>query len=95
MNNLFQDLINQGNIAMFIDNILVIIDIEKEHNELVKEVLTRLEENDLFIKPEKCRQKMREVEFLEVVIRPGGVEMQKKKVEGVLSQLVPRNVKEV
>jgi len=55
MNNLFQDLINQGNIAMFIDNILVIIDIEKEHNELVKEVLTRLEENDLFIKPEKCR----------------------------------------
>jgi len=28
---------------------------------------------------------MREVEFLEVVIRPGGVEMQKKKVEGVLS----------
>ena len=95
MNNLFQDLINQGNIAIFIDNILVIIDIEKEHNELVKEVLTRLEENDLFIKPEKCRQKIREVEFLEVVIRPEGVEMQKKKVEGVLSQLVPRNVKEV
>ena len=38
---------------------------------------------------------MREIEFLGVVIGPKGVEMQKEKVEGVLSWLAPRNVKEV
>ena len=55
------------------------------HDKLVEEVLRRLEENDLFVKPEKCKWKVREVEFLGVVIGPKGVEMQKKKVEGVLS----------
>jgi len=54
-----------------------------------------LEENNLFVKPEKCKWKVREVEFLKVIISPKGVEMQKKKMEGVLNWLVPRNVKEV
>jgi len=62
---------------------------------LVEEVLKRLEENNLFVKPEKCKWKVREVEFLGVVIRPRGVEMQKEKVEGVLHWLASRNVKEV
>jgi len=44
-----------------------------------------LEENNLFVKPEKCKWKVREVEFLGVVIGPKGVEMQKEKVEGVLN----------
>jgi len=48
-------------------------------------VLRRLEENNLFVKLEKCKWKVREVEFLGVVIGPKGVEIQKKKVEGVLS----------
>jgi len=95
INDLFRDLINQRDIATFIDNILVATDTKEGHNELVKEVLRRLEENDLFVKPEKCKWKVREVEFLEVVIGPRGVEMQKEKIEGVLNWLAPRNVKEV
>jgi len=47
-------MINQGNTAIFIDNIIVTIDTEEGHNELVEEVLKRLEENNLFVKPEKC-----------------------------------------
>ena len=95
MNNLFRDLINQGDTATFIDNILVAIDIEEDYDKLVEEVLRRLEENNLLVKPEKCKWKVREVEFLGVVIGPKGVEMQKEKVEGVLSWPAPRNVKEV
>jgi len=95
MNDLFRDLINQGDMATFIDDILVTMDMEEGHDELVEEVLRRLEENDLFIKLEKCKWKVREVEFLGVVIGPKGVEMQKEKVEGVLNWLAPRNVKEV
>jgi len=95
MNDLFRDLINQGDTATFIDDILVATDMEEGHNELVEEVLRRLEENDLFLKLEKCKWKVREVEFLGVVIGPKGVEIQKEKVEGVLNWLAPRNVKEV
>jgi len=95
INNIFQDLINQGDTATFIDDILVATDTEKGHDELVEEMLKRLEENDLFVKPEKCKWKEREVEFLGVVIGPKGVEMQKEKMEGVLNWLVPRNIKEV
>ena len=95
MNDLFRDLINQGDTATFINDILVAMDTEKGHDELVEEVLRRLEENDLFVKPEKCKWKVREVEFLGVVIGPRGVEMQKEKVDGVLSWPAPRNVKEV
>ena len=95
MNNLFRDLINQGDTATFIDDILVATDTEEEHDELVEEVLKRLEENNLFVKLEKCKWKVREVEFLGVIIGPRGVEMQEEKVEGVLNWLAPRNIKEV
>ena len=95
MNDLFRDLINQGDTATFIDDILVVTDTEEGHDELVDKVIRRLEENDLFVKPEKCKWKVREVEFLGVVIGPKGIEMQKEKVEGVRNWLAPRNVKEV
>jgi len=95
INDLFQDLINQGDMATFIDNILVATDTEEGHDELVEEVLKRLEENNLFVKPEKCKWKVREVEFLGVVIGPRGVEMQKEKMEGVLNWPAPKNVKEM
>ena len=62
---------------------------------MVEKVLKWLEENNLFVKLEKYKWKVKEVEFLGVVIGPKGVEMQKKKVEGVLNWPVPWNVKEV
>ena len=55
MNNLFRDLINQGDMATFINNILVATDTEEEHDKLVEKVLKRLEENDLFVKPKKYK----------------------------------------
>jgi len=85
MNDLFRDLINQGDTATFIDDILVATDMKERHDKLVEEVLKRLEENNLFVKLEKCKWKVREVEFLRVVISPKGVEMQREKVEGVLN----------
>jgi len=54
MNDLFRDMINKGDVATFINNVLVAIETEEGHNEIVKEVLRRLEENNLYVKPEKC-----------------------------------------
>ena len=55
MNELLRDLINTGKVATFIDNVIVGTEIEEGHNEIVAEVIRRLEENDLYIKLEKCR----------------------------------------
>jgi len=53
MNNIFHNLINKGNVAIFIDNVLVGMETKEEHNELVEEILKRLKEHDLYIKSEK------------------------------------------
>ena len=95
MNELLRDLINTGKVAVFIDDVIVGMETEEEHDELVAEVIRRLEENDLYVKPEKCKWKVREVEFLGVVIRLEGIKMEKKKVKGVLEWPTPKCVKDV
>ena len=55
MNKLLRDLINTRKMAAFIDNVIVGTETEEGHDEIVAEVIKRLEENDLYVKPEKCR----------------------------------------
>ena len=95
MNEILRDMINEGKVAAFVDNVLVGTETEKGHNEIVEKVLRRLEENDLYIKPEKCVWKVRKIGFLGVVIGPSRIEIEKEKVDRVLSWPEPRNVKDV
>jgi len=53
MNKILRDLINEGKVVAFVDNVLVGTEMEKEHDEIMKEILRRLEENNLYVKPEK------------------------------------------
>ena len=55
MNELLRDLINTRKVAVFINDIIVGTETEEEHDELVAKVIRRLEENDLYMKPEKCK----------------------------------------
>jgi len=95
MNEILRDMINKGKVAAFVDNVLVGTETEEGHNEIVEEILRRLEENDLYIKPEKCAWKIRKIGFLNVVIGPSGIEIEKEKMDRVLSWPEPRNVKDV
>ena len=61
---------------------MVETEIEGGHDNIMEKVLRRVAENDLFVKLEKCVQKIREVEFLGVVIELDGIKMKKKKVQG-------------
>jgi len=53
MNELFRDLINTGKVAAFIDDVIVGTEDKERHDKLVVEIIKRLEENDLYMKPEK------------------------------------------
>jgi len=55
INKLLRNLINTGKVAAFIDDVIVGMEIEEEHDKIVAEVIKRLEKNDLYVKLEKCR----------------------------------------
>ena len=57
INKLLRDLINIGKVGSFINDIIV------------EEILRSMKENDLYMKPEKYNWKVREIDFLEVVVR--------------------------
>jgi len=75
MNDILRDLINTGEITAFMDNILVETEEKKRHDEIVEEVLRRIKENNLYVKPKKCVWKVREIDFLELVMGSGGIKM--------------------
>jgi len=95
INDLLRDLVVEEKVAVFIDDVMIAMETEEGHDEIVEEVLRRLEENDLFVKPEKCVWKIREVGFLEVIIGEDRVRMEKEKVQGVIEWPVPKSVKDV
>ena len=95
MNDILRDLINTGEVAAFMDDILVGTEEEEKYDGIVEEVLRRIEENDLYVKPEKCIWKVREIDFLGLVMGSGGIKIQEEKVAGVLEWPRPKTVKEV
>jgi len=95
MNDLSRDLVVEEKVAVFIDDVMIAMETEEGHDEIVEEVLRRLEENDLFVKLEKCVWKVREVGFLGVIIGEDGVRMEKEKVQGVVEWPVPKSVKDM
>ena len=90
MNKILQDLINTGEVASFIDNVIVETEEEKEHDEIVEEVVKRLVENNLYVKLEKYEQKIREVRFLRVVIGPERINIKEEKIKRVLDWPTPK-----
>jgi len=95
MNEILRDMINKGKVAAFVDDVLIGTETEEGHDEIVEEVLKWLEKNDLYVKPEKCIWKVRKIGFLGVIIGPNRIEMEKEKVDGVLSWPEPKNAKDV
>ena len=95
MNKLLRDLINMGKVVAFIDDVIVGMEDKEGHDELAVEIIKRLEENDLYVKPEKYKWKVREVGFLGVVIGPDRIKIKEEKVKGVLNWLTPKCVKDI
>ena len=95
MNEILKDLINTEKIASFIDDVIVGTKEEEGHDEIVGEVIKRLAENNLYVKPEKYKWKVRKVEFLGVVMELERIKMEKEKVKDVLDWPTPKEVKDI
>jgi len=55
MNEILWNFINTEKIVSFIDDIIIEIEEEEEYDEIIEEVVRRLVENDLYMKPEKYK----------------------------------------
>ena len=71
MNSVFADLIAKGQVAVYMDDILIYSRDIKSHRLVVREVLKRLKHYDLYLKPEKCEFEQQSIEYLGMIIRPG------------------------
>ena len=54
INEILKDMINEEKVVAFVDDVLVGTETEEGHDEVMEEVLRRLEKNNLYVKPEKC-----------------------------------------
>ena len=95
MNEIFTDM---GDVVVvYIDDLMIFTKTENqaEHDKIILEVLRRLEENDLFVKPEKCMFHTTEVDFLGMIVGCDGIKMDQEKVKAILEWPESKTVKGV
>jgi len=104
MNSIFRVKVAQGWLSVYMDDIAIHIQLnlnESEdqhvlwHKQLVHHGLQKLEDNDLYLKPEKCDFLKREIDYLGVIIGNSKLKMDPKKLQGVADWLTPTNPTEI
>ena len=95
MNEIFADM--EDIVVVYIDDIIIFTktDNPKKHDKIMLEVLHCLEENNLYIKPEKCTFHTTKVDFLGMIVGKDGIKMDQEKVKAILNWPAPSNVKGV
>jgi reverse transcriptase-like protein len=82
MNEIFQELITEGVVVVYMDDILIFTETLEQHREVTWQVLEILRTNKLFLKLEKCKFERTQVEYLGLIISHNSVEMDLVKVAG-------------
>jgi hypothetical protein len=95
MNDIFADLIAEGHVVIYLDDILIFTRTLEEHRRIVCRVLKKLRSHKLYLKPEKCEFEKESIEYLGLIISHNHVAMDPAKDTGVLEWPVPTNLKEV
>ena len=95
MDNIFRKLIDRGQVIVYMDDILIYAKEALELEEITKEVLQILEENDLYLKPEKCFFKQKKIDYLGMIIEEGKIAMDPSKLKGLRDWPTPKTVKQV
>jgi hypothetical protein len=95
MNDMFTDMILEGVVVVYLDNILIFTKDLEEHHQITHRVLGRLVEHQLYLRPEKCEFEKTCIEYLGLIISENRVEVDLVKVAGVADWLEPCNKREV
>jgi hypothetical protein len=91
MDEIFQDLITEGVVSVYLNDILIFTNSLEEHHWITCLVLDRMCEHKLYIGPEKCEFEKVRIEYLGVIISHNKVEMDPVKIAGVVDWPMPSN----
>jgi hypothetical protein len=92
MNEIFQNLITEGVVSIYLDNILIFTNSLEEHHQITRLVLDHMCNHKLYLWPEKCKFEKTRIEYLGVIISHNKVEMDPVKIAGVVDWLMPTKV---
>ncbi len=104
MNTIFRTEVAQGWLSMYMDDIAVHIKWEEHeteqqhishHRQYAHHMLNKLEQNDLYLKPEKCNFEQKEIDYLGVIVGNGKLQMDPKKLKGVTDWPKPNTPMEI
>src|SRR6266567_859505 len=95
MNDIFEDLISEGVVVVYLDDILIFTETIDEHWKVTRRVLELLEKHKLYLQPDKCKFERTTVEYLGVIISHNSVAMDPVKVAGIAEWPALTNKKEV
>jgi len=95
MDNIFNDLITEGVVVVYLDDILIFMETLEEHWAATWRVIELLQKHNLFLKPKKCKFEKTKVEYLGVIISQNSIKMDPVKVAGVTEWTTLSNRKEV
>ncbi len=95
MNDIFQDLITEGVVCVYLNDILIFTKTIEEHRRVTRRVMDILRKHQLYLRPEKCEFERTEIEYLGLVISEGQIRMDPVKIAGVAEWPAPMTRKEV
>jgi hypothetical protein len=104
MNMIFQKEVSQGWLSVYMDDIAIHTrkrpdkteeQHQQRHQKYTHQVLDKLEEHDLYLKPEKCEFAKEEIKYLGVIVGQNKIRMDPGKLKGIADWPVPQNPTEV
>jgi Reverse transcriptase (RNA-dependent DNA polymerase) len=95
MDSIFSDMIEGRKVIVYMDDILIFGENQEELEERTKQVLQRLQEHNLFLKPKKCKFNKITMEYLGLIIQEGKLSMDPVKLSGIRDLPIPTTVKQV
>src|ERR1700749_3853067 len=95
MNNILRELVKEGHVVIYLDDILIFTDSLEQHRKIVRRVLEILQNHKLYLKPEKCEFERTEIEYLGVIVSHNSMKMDPVKIKGVMEWPEPKSVKQV
>ena len=95
MNKIFHDMVSSKQVVVYLDDILVMGKDVKEHDKVLREVLSRLSAQNLIVRFDKCTFGAETLPFLGFVIGKGQIAVDEKKIQAVQNWPVPTNVTEL
>ena len=95
MNSILKDLVDEGHVIVYLDDILIYTMDLKEHDRIVRQVLEILKRNRLYLRFEKCTFAQSTIEYLGFIVGNGEIRMDAKKVEAIQTWPEPKNLTNV